>query len=238
MGLIDPNRMILRAVAAKIRPLLDDVVFVGGQVVELYLTDKAAVRVRATKDVDVVMAGSRLDYHKTEERLRELGFYNDKSEGAPVCRWRTDDGYILDLMPVDDTILGFSNEWYAAAVDKIERFALDEEIVISIPRAPIFVATKLAAFLGRGKHDLLGSHDLEDVINIVAGRPEIVAELRQEPNSVKRYVAEQFKNLIDHPDFAYALPGALPDAGAMPEYRDEVRGRFELVAAMKWTEAL
>jgi len=50
-----PNRTILEAVAARIQPLLEDVVFVGGQVVELMLTDPAATRVRATIDVDVVV---------------------------------------------------------------------------------------------------------------------------------------------------------------------------------------
>jgi len=35
-------------------PMLADVVFVGGQMVELLITEPAAVRIRPTDDVDVV----------------------------------------------------------------------------------------------------------------------------------------------------------------------------------------
>lgn len=104
MKLASPNRHVLEAVASKLEPVIDDLVFVGGQVVELLLTDPAAVRIRATTDVDVVVAGTRSDYHRMEDRLRELGFDNDMSDGAPICRWRTEDGYVLDLMPVDETV--------------------------------------------------------------------------------------------------------------------------------------
>jgi hypothetical protein len=49
------------------------------------------------------------------ERLRALGFSEDSLEGAPLCRWireRT----ILDVVPRDENILGFSNRWYKDAV--------------------------------------------------------------------------------------------------------------------------
>ena len=66
-----PNRAILVSVARPIQPLLGEVVFVGGQVAELLVTDPAATRVRPTTDVDIVVeASSRLRYHDIEERLR------------------------------------------------------------------------------------------------------------------------------------------------------------------------
>jgi hypothetical protein len=49
------------------------------------------------------------------ERLRALGFLEDTSEGAPLCRW-VHSGTILDVMPLDEKILGFSNRWYRAAM--------------------------------------------------------------------------------------------------------------------------
>lgn len=227
-----PNRTILEAVAARIQPLLEDVVFVGGQVVELMLTDPAATRVRATIDVDVVVtAGTRYEYHRFEERLRKLGFRNDQTEGAPNCRWKTEAGHVLDLMPVNDEILGFSNEWYPDAVERPVSYALRDSLIISIPRPPIFLATKLAAFRNRGHGDLLLSHDLEDVITLVAGRPELVEELREEAPEVRRWVSRQVSAILDEPEFAYALPGALPDAARMPRYRSEVQARFAAIAA-------
>jgi hypothetical protein len=225
-----PNVELLEAVAGRIAPLLDDVVFVGGQVVELLLTDPATIRIRATTDVDVVVVGTRSEYHRMEERLRALGFLNDQSEGAPIRRWRTRDGHVLDLMPVDESILGFSNEWYGAAVDQTQQLELRSGLVILVPLAPVFMATKLAAFKGRGRDDLLGSHDLE--VTLVAGRPEIVAELGGAAPAVRTWVAAQIAMLLDHPDFDYALQGALPDAVRMPEYRREVLDRFRAVVAL------
>lgn len=130
-----PNRMILEAVAFRIHPLLDEVVFVGGQVVELLLTDPAAARTRPITDVDVVVtAGTRSEYHRIGERLRALGFESDTAEGAPICRWRSTGGHVLDLMPVDKTIPGFSNEWYPAAVKQTESHELADGLTILIPR--------------------------------------------------------------------------------------------------------
>lgn len=42
--------------------------------------------------------------------------------------------------------------------------------------APYFCATKLEAFGGRGKNDYLASHDLEDLITVVDGRPELLED--------------------------------------------------------------
>lgn len=225
------NRAVLEAVAARIQPMLPDVVFVGGQVVELMVTDPAATRVRPTTDVDVVVtAGTRAEYHRIGERLRKLGFTNDQTDDAPICRWKSEEGHVLDLMPVDEEILGFSNEWYSAATDNPQSCELRKSLVILIPRPPIFLATKLAAFKNRGRDDLLLSSDLEDVIALVAGRPELVEELRNEAPEVKRWIAAEVSAILAHPDFAYALAGALPDAARMPKYRSEIQARFASIA--------
>ena len=79
-----PNRQALIAVAAAIAPMLDDIVFVGGQVTELLVTDPAAVRARPTYDVDVIVpATTRLEYYQFENRLRELGLSNVQT--WPLC---------------------------------------------------------------------------------------------------------------------------------------------------------
>ena len=231
-GLRSPNRKLLEAVAGRIRPLLPEVVFVGGQVVELLITDAAAIRTRPTTDVDLLVAtATKSKYHDVEEQLRGLGFSNDTSEGAPICRWVDPEGHRLDLLPVDTAILGFSNPWYPLAVQLAERHALREDLIISIPRASVFFATKLAAYLGRGRHDMLSSHDLEDVITLVAGRSELPGEVRREREDLRDWIAEQISYLLEHEDFAYALQGALPDAALMPEYLDHVRARFAELAA-------
>lgn len=78
-----PNHSILREVALALEPILDSLTFVGGQVVELLITDPVAVSIRATLDVDaVVPAASTAEYKRVGERLVELGFRHDTMGGV------------------------------------------------------------------------------------------------------------------------------------------------------------
>lgn len=118
-----PNRRILESVAQELEALLPEVVFIGGQVGELLISDPAAVRIRATTDVDVIVsATSKLEFRNLEMRLVSLGFRNDQSEGAPICRWLSGAGHKVDVLPVHESVLGFSNQWYAAVVERAEDF--------------------------------------------------------------------------------------------------------------------
>jgi hypothetical protein len=55
------------------------------------------------------------EFEVFSERLRGLGFQEDSREGAPLCRWQHS-GLVLDVMPLDANILGFSNRWYGDAL--------------------------------------------------------------------------------------------------------------------------
>ena len=115
------NIDLLIAAARKLTPpLLEELTFVGGCTTALLITDKAAADVRPTFDVDAIAEiTSYAEYSVFSERLRKLGFSEDMSEGAPACRWRS--GEIkLDIMPLDEKILGFSNRWYRPAAHSAE----------------------------------------------------------------------------------------------------------------------
>jgi len=100
------NRQLLAAMVARLKPLLPEIVFVGGCTTGLLITDPAASPVRATDDVDVIVeVASYAEYARFSKRLRNLGFSEDSSEGAPICRWLID-RMKLDVMPTDETILG------------------------------------------------------------------------------------------------------------------------------------
>ena len=53
-----------------------------------------------------------------------------------------------------------------------------------------FVATKLEAFVSRGDSDILSSHDLEDILNVIDGRPSIVDEMTAATDALQGYVGE------------------------------------------------
>lgn len=77
--------------------------------------------------------------------------------------------------------------------------ALEEGLQIRLVTAPAFVATKLEAFTDRGRGDLLSSHDLQDVLNVVDGRPELSQELDAAPAALRDAVRAAFAALLRYP---------------------------------------
>ena len=115
-------------------------------------------------------------------------------------------------MPTDERILGFSNRWYKLAIASSQRLQLEVGLVIRVVTAPLFLGTKLEAFKGRGKNDYFASHDLEDVITVIDGRPSLPDEIRQAANELRSYLAAEVSKLLGSPGFIDALPGhLLPD---------------------------
>ena len=144
------NIELLTEVATRLGPLLPEVVFVGGCATSLLVTDAPVAGVRPTLDVDVIAEiASYADYAAFSDRLRKLGFHEDTSQGAPLCRWLFDD-LILDVMPVEENIFGFTNKWYRGAMESAKTIELEIGLQIRLVSAAYFVATKLEAFRGRG----------------------------------------------------------------------------------------
>jgi hypothetical protein len=117
-----------------------------------------------------VEIASRGDYYRLSESLRDLDFTEDASEDAPVCRWLID-GIAVDVMPTDEEILGFSNQWYPQALRLATTMEIAEKMAIRVVTGPYFLATKIEAFYSRGKGDFIASHDMEDIVTLLDGRP-------------------------------------------------------------------
>ncbi len=180
----------------------------------LLITDEGAGAPRATYDVDAIAEiASYAEYDLFGDRLRTLGFSEDSSEGAPLCRW-VNMPTVLDLMPLDAQILGFSSRWYGAALESAVPIKLADDLGIRVAPAPYFLATKLEAFLGRGGHDYMDSHDLEDLVMVVDGRASIVGEIESE-SGLRAWVGREIRILLADQRFIDALPGyLLPDAAS------------------------
>lgn len=201
---------LLELAAQRLEPLLDQVVFLGGATLTLWITDPGAPSPRPTKDVDVVVeATTRSGFHAFEARLRSLGFSEDQEDGV-ICRWRDrDSGLILDAMPADPSILGFSNVWQGASIPHAVSCALPSGAAIRAAPPVCLLATKLEAFKGRGKGDFLGSWDFGDIIALVEGREELVAEVRDANTALRMYLAGELGRLVAHPRFREGVTGAL-----------------------------
>ncbi len=227
--LSNPNLARLVLAAEKLAPLLDQIAFVGGAITALLQTDPAAAPVRPTLDVDAIISvTSYEEFTALDRRLSDLGFRPSTGEGAPICRW-VNEKLILDLMPTDPAILGFSNVWYRPALEHAQKFKLGQT-EIRLVTAPYFLATKLEAFHGRGKQDFHTSPDLEDIVTVIDGRAEIVDEVRLSPRGLKEYLSGEFDALLSNRDFMDALPGhLLPDVASQQRLSLIVKRMQQLV---------
>lgn len=226
------NRSLLQNAAQRLAPILDELVFVGGCAAGLLLTDPAAPEIRSTYDVDVVAEiGSYAAYAALTDRLSQLGFAPVNEPGTPICRWRAQE-LLLDLMPSQPNVLGFANPWFPSALRHARPFALSPEMTIRLIDGPHFLATKLSAFDDRGKCDYWMSQDLEDVVAVIDGRPELLDELPAAPEDVRRFTQTRMAQLDAEPFFQQALPGFLP-SGQEGEMRLPIlRQRWRTLAGL------
>ncbi len=226
------TKVVLLEMAAMIlEPLLPEIVFVGGCATALLITDPASAPARMTYDVDVIAEIlSYPDYVTFSERLRALGLEEDTRQGAPVCRWRRGD-LTLDVMPLDEAILGFSNRWYPDVLRGSEKHALASGLILRVIPVPLFLATKIEAFRGRGEEDYFASRDLEDIVTVVDGRPSLADEMKQSSGDVRAYVAQAIRALLREQRFLDALPGyLLPDAANQARFDHLIASLRELGA--------
>ena len=144
------NYTRIKAVANALSELNSKVVFVGGAVISLYAT-RPILEIRPTDDIDVII--EILNYNewvKLEEKLLAIGFQN-MIDSKIVCRY-TINGIIVDIMPTNDTSIGFTNIWYESWFNESVQMELNG-IKIQILNSCYFIATKIEAFKGRGNND-------------------------------------------------------------------------------------
>lgn len=229
----DPNVVMMELVAQRLGAALrDELVFVGGTVAGLLITDPGQPAIRPTEDVDLIAhAVARSDYQRVETLLRSQGFVNDMRPDAPICRWRIG-AVIVDVMPTLPQILGFANRWYPLALATAQPMALPSATEIRVVCAPLFLGTKLEAFANRGEADYLFSHDLGDIISIIDGREELLEECRQADPALRRYLRDRFGALLASRAFVEALPGHLPGDAASQERLPDLEEKLGQLARL------
>lgn len=224
------NLDTLERVATRLGPLKGGVVFVGGAVTELLVTDPGAPEPRMTGDIDgIVEVATAGEYYAFSDKLRAAGFALDRSEDAPLCRWVVD-GIKVDLMPPDERILGFANRWYVDTVRAAVTTRLPGGTEVRVVTAPYFLATKLEAFEGRGKGDYAASHDIEDFIAVIDGRPELCEEVLQAPLELREYLSERIGAMLASGAFLDSIPGHLPPDDASQQRASIVLERLRLLS--------
>lgn len=206
----NPNMEILMLAVNQLEELVDEMVFLGGCATGLLITDSASPSIRVTRDVDaIVQVATKREYYHLADKLREKGFAEDMSDDAPLCRWTSED-VVLDVMPTEPDILGFGNKWYAIAADNTFEYRFENGKSIQVVTAPYFLITKIEAFEGRGNGDFMYSHDIEDLVAVLEGRPELLEDIASADEGIKSALADKFKALLGETKFMESIPGHLP----------------------------
>jgi len=178
---------------------------------------------------EITSRGSFADF---EERLRRRGFCHDQRSGV-ICRWgHPDSDLVLDVMPMDASILGFENRWQRAAVPHAIERTLPSGASIGTVSPPYLVATKPEAFASRGHDDYIASRDFADIVSLLDGRAELVREIADAPADLRTYVVTELVRHRTHWRFTEGIYAALlPDDASQARADRIVIPRVEAIVA-------
>jgi hypothetical protein len=204
-------------------------VFVGGGIVSLLVTDPSAPPPSRTKDIDVVLeiAGYE-EFVAMEHQLQRAGFSRRILDNPSIFRWWWRE-VIVDFLPDrPNHLVTNTNRWFRSLVQCAERAEVLPGRFLWRASAPCYLATKFEAFRSRGEGDYLGSKDIEDIVAVMDGRPELIRELPQAPFEVRGFLAMNATVLLANDSFMDSLPRLLADAGR----EKVVERRLQEVASM------
>ena len=135
-------------------------------------------------------------------------------------------------MPTEEGIIGFSNRWYREAIRAAREIALRGDLSIRLVTAPYFIATKYEAFIGRGRGDYLASHDFEDLMAVIDGRPELEAELSAASAQLRKHIAGVIGKTIADDRFHAVVGGFVIEDGGSLDRASVLMARMRRLAGL------
>lgn len=218
------NREATKKVALALGDLNDQVVYVGGAVVSIYIDDPAAEDIRPTKDIDLTFQiATYTKLEQIRESLNERGFYQS-AEDEVICRFRYED-LKIDVMSTESVGWAPSNPWFKKGFSKGITVNLDG-IIIKVLPLPYFLATKMEAFFNRGIKDVYASHDLEDIVYLFNYTSDIDAQVLASNKVLLEYLSEKLLGITENRNILTAIRGSLYYEQA-DERMEIIKGRFQ-----------
>lgn len=213
------NRIATQKIAEALGDLNDQVVYVGGAVVSLYIDDPAADDVRPTKDIDISLEIASLNQlEKLRVKLNQRGFIQS-SEDSVMCRFRYDD-IKVDVMSTTEIGWAPANRWFEPGFNQSIEYLLDELTIRLLP-LPYFLATKFEAFKDRGSIDPRTSHDFEDIVYLLNHTSDISDQILASDKAVRDYLITSFQEILNSPSIQEAILGNL--------FYEEQEVRFDMI---------
>lgn len=189
------NLKAVEKIATILEELNDDVVYVGGAVVSLYVTDEGAEQPRPTKDIDItVQVSTYAQMDELREKLATKGIYPAPAESV-MYRYQFED-ILIDFIPWEATPLGPTNSWLKPGFEKAYSVELEETEIKILP-VSLFLATKWEAYKSRGTSPRT-SHDFEDAIYVIDNNLNLVEDVAVAEEDVKDFLKEMCSEILSH----------------------------------------
>lgn len=208
---MNTNLARLKDIALVLGDIKDQVVFVGGATVGLYIDDQAAPTPQPSEDIDcVVEIATYGEWCEFEKKLRAKGFqdadFSGEDTNPPTCR-KYLLGMKVDFMPIEEAVLGYGNPWFKRGLENSIVKSIDG-IEIKVFKLEHFIATKLKAFNDRGvTGDIRFSQDLEDLTELLDGCTKFEDAVTGAEDEVKTFIVDELKKFTVEADFREAMYG-------------------------------
>lgn len=201
------NQKIIQNVAKALGDLNDDVIYVGGATVSLYIDDTAANDVRATNDVDIsVEIGSLNQLEALREELISKGF-KQTADLDVMCRFKFED-ILVDVMGTKPIGWAPANPWFELGFNNRKQIQVGDYSIYIMPLT-YFLASKFDAHNNRGGNDPRMSHDFEDIIYILDNRSDWYEIILTADDEVSTYLLAQFRTVLESNRMQEAILGNL-----------------------------
>ena len=189
------NLQIVEKIALTLGELNTEVIYVGGAVVSLYVTDEGAEQPRPTKDIDIsVQVCSYSEMDQLRERLAHKRIY--PASNQTVMYRYTHEDILIDFIPYEETPLGPTNSWLKPGFQKAYPIKIGATEIRILP-VSLFLATKWEAFKSRG-NDPRFSHDFEDVIYVVDNNLDLVNDVTNADKTVRDFLKSMSEEILSH----------------------------------------
>lgn len=189
------NLKIVEKVASTLEEINDDVIYVGGAVVSLYVTDEGAEQPRPTKDIDIAVQIST--YYQMDQLRKKLADKNifPAPEETVLYRYTYED-ILIDFIPYEATPLGPTNRWLKPGFKKAYPIKIGGAEIKILP-VSLFLATKWEAFKSRGRDPRM-SHDFEDIIYVIDNNLNVVDDVINADNDVQMFLKGMSEEILSH----------------------------------------
>ena len=209
----NPELVLFRNTAKRMQPMLEELVFAGGCATAALFSEPGYMRASPPQWLDVIAnTVGDLGYTALTIKLKELGMREDTMIGRG--RWKMG-ALTVCFWNVDPVFSPFASRFIRDAFAMPRRYPLSPDFKVKLANPVFFLALKLEAFLGRGQSNFQNSDDLNDLVSLIAARPELPFDMKLAAPAVRTYIQRSLAELKPKHEFSEAVKRLLGEDPAM-----------------------